>query len=87
MEKLELVLKVLERGANGIEALGLPYRRVIVVLDSEVLDKDEAGPVLINNGVVCVGVALLIGGVPQGLDGVEELSSGNRVNGVAELIV
>lgn len=75
MEKLELVLQVLERGPNRIEALGLPNHRVIVVVVSEVLHVDVAASVLINSDVV--GVRLLLVGTSQGIDGAEEVSSRN----------
>ena len=83
MEKFELVLEILESGSDSIKTLGLLNCGVTIV-DSKVLDEHEAGPVIFADDVV---VELLLVGFSEGFDGVKEVSSRNRVNGVAELIV
>ena len=86
MEDFKLVLEVLERGPNGIEALGFLNGGIeIGGVDAEVLDEDESSTVVVGNGAVSGGLPPV--GIPLSFDGVEEVSSGNRVNGVAELVV
>lgn len=92
MEEFELVLEVLEGGANGVQALGLEDRHVIVV-DTELLDEDESRPAALSIRIVVRRFLLpveakLVGGFPgRILDRIEEMSPGNRVDGVAELVV
>lgn len=53
MEKVELVLEVLERGPNGVEAFGLQNGRDVVVVGSpEILHENEPGPAVFLNGFV-----------------------------------
>lgn len=85
MENFQLILEVLERGPNRIEALGFLNRRIVIGVNAEVLDKDESSAILVGNAVVSGRLPLV--GPPLSFDGVEEVSSRNRVNGVAELVV
>lgn len=91
MEEFELVLEVLEGGANGVQALGLENRHVIVV-DPELLDEDESRPAALAVRVVVPRLLLpveakLVGFPGRILDRIEEMSPGDRVDGVAELVV
>lgn len=92
MEEFELVFKVLESGPNGIETLSLLDRRFVILFNRKVLDVNEA----VLEIIVGIGKRFLlnggarneeVGGISQSLDGGEKVSSGNGVNGVAELIV
>ena len=82
MEELELVLEVLERGPNRIETLGFLDGRVVIV-DPEVLDKNEPGPTGVLNGVVFEVELLLFVDVvvvvvlSESFDGVEKVSPRN----------
>lgn len=102
MKELELVLEVLERGANGVEAPRLGHGRVPVHLRRrrpKILHEDEATlPVTATAaGVVPnplrrrrrrVDPGLLTGaGFAEGLDGFEEVGAGDRVDCVADLVV
>lgn len=86
MENFKLVLEVLERGPNSIEALGFPNGGIVIVVETKVLDENKtSGP---GNGVVGGGSGgLLPIGLSVKLDGAEEVSSGDGVNGVAKLVV
>ena len=83
MEKFELVLEILESGSDSIKTLGLLNCGVTIV-DSKVLDEHEAALVIVADDAV---EELLLVGISEGTDGVKEVSSRNRVNGVAELVV
>lgn len=92
MEKFELVLEVLERGPYGVEAFGLLDGRVVVLVGPEVLHENEpGGPAIFLNGAVLVAFAAVelldLLGLPQGFDGVEEVSPRNRVDCIAQLVV
>lgn len=98
MEEFKLVLEVFEGGSDGIEALSfMNRRRVILLIDSKLLHKNEPGRLFILPSAVLVGVqprSLLravvevqIVGLARFVDGAQEVSSGDGMDGVTELIV
>nr|GMC67100.1 uncharacterized protein LOC109165304 [Ipomoea batatas] len=98
MEEFKLVLEVFEGGSDGIEALSfMNRRRVIFLINSKLLHENEAGRLIVLPSGVLVGVGsrsllrtvveVQIVGLSRLVDGVQEVSSGDGMDGVAELIV
>ncbi|KAM6540921.1 hypothetical protein CsatB_005368 [Cannabis sativa] len=84
MENFELVLEVLKCSLNGIEALGFPNGEIGIVVETEVLDENKTS--VTEKGIVAGGSrGFLLVGVSVSLNGVEEVSSRDGVNGVANL--
>lgn len=84
MDELELVLEALEGGSDGIKPLGLGDGGI--VLEPELLHEDEPGPVVAGAclpGLVGAGVEGIVGLA----EGLEEMGSGDGVDGIAELVV
>nr|GMD82496.1 hypothetical protein BHE74_00049682 [Ipomoea batatas] len=96
--EFKLVLEVFEGGSDGIEALSfMNHRRVIFLIKSKLLHENEAGRLIVLPSGVLVGVGsrsllravveVQIVGLARLVDGAQEVSSGDGMDGVAELIV
>ncbi|KAM6548125.1 hypothetical protein CsatB_019801 [Cannabis sativa] len=84
MENFELVLEVFKCSLNGIEALGFSNGGIGIVVETEVLDENKTS--VTGKGIVAGGSrGFLLVRVSVSLNGVEEVSSRDGVNGVGNL--
>lgn len=88
MEELELVLKVFKCGPDSIETLSL-MNSGFILINRKLLNENVTMLYLISIVIISLvrTVTVKVIGLRARLDGIEELSSRNRVNSIAKFIM
>lgn len=93
MEVLKPVLEVLESGPDGVEALRLRHRRLVILRPESLHEHEAAATFSASSSVAAIScdprlrLDLILRGFGKGSGGFEEMGPRYGVDGVADLVV